>query len=1440
MRFTATVRVGGDQVRDVLVDTEPDATVRDLARALGEAVGSATTGLWAYGRQLDDGARVNRAGLGDGVLLSLSPGPEPEPGPVRAGRWQLHAVAGRQVGAVWDLPVGGHELGRTAGLQLDDARVSRRHALLEIGADGAPLLSDLGSRNGTLLDGEPVGALPVPVRPGSVIEVGDTLLAVATQAKADGAVQSDPSGVVEFTRSPRIRPGRPAASVFLPIAPEQPEPRRVPVVAMVVPLLLGGVMALVTRQPSFLLFTLMSPVLVAGNLVSDRRQAGRKGRRAAADHALAVKRADADVAAGLAAETAGRRREAPDGAQALLTATLPTRRLWERRRTDPDAFVLRVGTADLPSELTVTTRPDGRLAEHRIVRSVPVTLDLRAVGVLGLAGEADDVRPAAWWLLVQLCTFHAPRDLTVAVLAPRQGSDWSWVRWLPHARPTDTAGPGAQVGTDDDTVAARVLELGQLLAARKAAVQATGRSDRAVFPAYVVVLDGARALRAVPGVAALLEQGPDVGIFALCLETEERLLPEECTATVAVDPERSTRLSVHATGQLPRRGVIPELMRRQEAELVARAMAPVRDVSPHDNETTLPDSARLLDVLGLEPPTVQAVHAGWVAGGRTTSMLLGVGADGPFELDLRRDGPHALIAGTTGSGKSELLQTMIASLAVANRPDAMTFVLVDYKGGSAFKDCVRLPHTVGLVTDLDTHLVRRALTSLGAELRRRERQLAAAGVKDIEDYQDLADRTPGTLAPVPRLVLVIDEFASMARELPEFVTGLVSIAQRGRSLGLHLLLATQRPSGVVSPEIRSNTNLRISLRVTDASDSTDVVDAADAARVPMSTPGRGFARLGHGALVAFQAGRVGGRRPGTPSTRVRPPTITEIGWGRLGYPLPLPPSYDGSDDVLTDLGVLVDVVHEAAQGLPVQRSPWLPPLPDRLLLDDLDAPTGPGVVLAWGLQDLPAEQAQRVRTLDLDRDGHLLVIGVARSGRSQLLRALAASACAVSPADLHLYALDCGNGALAPLRELPHCGAVVHRAETERAVRLLARLRSEADRRRGLLVADGFADVAEQRTGSPSELRLPHLLLMLDRWEGFTATLGEVEGGALTDAVLGLLREGASVGVHVVITGDRSLTSARLSSLTESKVVLRLADPGDVSLVGLHPRDLPEDQPPGRAVTVDSGHEVQTALLTPDVSGQAQAASLERRARLARERFADVPAHRRPFRVDGLPPAFGLSDALALVGPAAGGLFLPFGVGGDDLSLVGVDLAVTPAAVVAGPARSGRSTLLCFLARALLAQGAAVVLAAPRPSPLRDLAGLPGVRALLTEADAPLEQWEQALAGDGPVVVIVDDGEGLRDSPAGPLLAAVAQGRAGPGRAVVLAGAADGICTGFTGWQVEVKKARQGALLSPQELVNGDLVGLRLPRSAVGGTVTPGTALVHDGRGVLVAVVVPR
>ena len=950
----------------------------------------------------------------------------------------------------------------------------------------------------------------------------------------------------------------------------------------------------------------------------------------------------------------------------------------------------------------------------------------------------------------------------------------------------------------------------------------------------VVVFDGSRKLRSLPGTIQILREGPGVGIYAICLDGDERLLPAECQAVAVVGPDG---LRVQQMMADTVREARPDLVSPGWCGRLARAIAPIRDASDEGDTAGLPDSSRLLDVLRLEPPTSEAVASRWNAGGRSTTAVIGESYDGPFGIDLRRDGPHGLIAGTTGSGKSELLQSIVASLAVANRPDEMTFVLVDYKGGSAFADCVLLPHTVGMVTDLDTHLVERALVSLTAELTRREHILAAAGAKDIEDYQLLLDKRQAR-EPMPRLLIVIDEFASMVRDLPDFVTGLVNIAQRGRSLGIHLILATQRPSGVVSADIRANTNLRIALRVTDPAESIDVIDAKEAAQISKSTPGRAYVRLGHASLIPFQAGRVGGRRPGAAShaNALPRPWAASVDWAGLGLPEPArPAARKRAQEEITDLKVLVEQVQRAVRllDIPAQHSPWLPALPETLLLKDMMSGSGGSQPGSFGIEDLPSLQLQRPATVRLETFSHLMAAGAPRSGRSQLLRTIAgALALEHSCADVHMYGIDCGNGALLPLADLPHCGAVVSRTQTERAARLLGRLDAEIGRRQELLSESGFADVNEQRASVTGEERLPHVFVFLDRWEGFTTTLGELDHGSLTQSITRILGEGASVGIHLVMTGDRTLIAGRISNLCEEKLVFKMAEKEDYGFAGLRPRNMPDEVPPGRAFRAGSGLEVQVALLGPDTSGQGQAAELRSIASSCASRDVSVPAGARPFRVDVLPSRISFEDAWALRPASAGPLFGMVGIGGDTLTALGPDLSTgAPCFIVGGPARSGRSTILMSMARSFLAGGTQLILVTPRPSPLRALASSPGVVRLFEGSDLEEEPFAEALASvSGPAVVVMDDAEMLRDCDASGELERLISLGADSGRALVFGGDAESLGIGFGGWQVAAKRARRGCLIAPSTLPVGDLIGAQLSRSHARPVREAGTVPAQRGR----------
>lgn len=1429
MRITLTVRTpGGDT--DLLVDCDDDLPVEKLHEAVRTECG-ALVGAGGVLAAPGDGVRVAEAGLHNGEVLRLD-GSDADELPPTTG-WQLHVVGGPAAGGVFTLPLGRHELGRSGTPSWGDQAMSRRHCCVEVGPEGVTVL-DLGSANGTHLDGEPVPTdTPVPWETGAILHAGDSLLELRAAQAPDAAIEPAEPGWSNFLRPPRIRPLHLTPSVEVPKAPIEPTRRRIPVIAMVAPMVLGVVMATVMRSPFYLMFAFMSPLMMAANAWSDRRGSAKDHQKAVVEYEEALAQAQRDLDERIAAEQRRLRHESPDAAATLLTALLPGRRLWERRKHDPDALMLRMGSAEIPSTVKVTGADDG--ADHRL-RDVPVGVPLAEAGVIGLAGPPDRIAGVLRWQLAQLVAYHAPRDLSVAFLSLQADAAWSWVRWLPHLRPDDPDGPAAMVGNDATTTTALVAGLADMVKQRTDAAREQHGLRADAFPTLVVVLHGYRQMRGLPGLSRILEQGPAVGVYAVCTDDDERSLPEACAATLLLDAAHPSYGVLSRAGQPTLFRVLVDAVGRGFAERLGRALAPLKDVGVESGGDTLPDSARLLEVLALEDPTPDAIRSRWVLEPRSTSMVLGVGIDGPFRLDLRADGPHGLVAGTTGSGKTELLQTMIASLAIANRPDQLNFVLVDYKGDSAFKECVKLPHTVGKVNDLDPHLVVRALASLQAELKHREHFLAEAGTKDIEDYQDLCLREPHRPA-LPRLLIVIDEFAQLSKDLPDFVTGLVSIAQLGRSLGIHLVLATQRPSGVVSADIRANTNLRIALRVNDVSDSTDVINAPDSARIPKSAPGRAYARTGASTLQGFQAGRVGGRRPGAAVAEIPPPFLARMTWESAGYAAPRP-SVRSNDEVAdTDLAAVVRAIDAAAtaDGVPDQRSPWLPPLPEQLSSAEIWEQTaartlGPGHVpaLPFGRIDLPSQQRQRPVTLDLAADGHLLIVGSAKAGRSQALRAIAASVGRLTdPADVHLYGLDCGNGALNPVADLPHCGAVVSRTEPERAGRLLGRITAAMDDRQRVLSAGGFADITEQR--AHSEHPLPHLVLLLDRWEGFATTIGEVD--SIFDAVTRILREGASLGVHAVITGDRTLASnSRVATMTENKLALRLADRSDYTMVGLSPRAIPERIPPGRGFT-PNGEEVQIMLLAADDSGPAQAAAMRDLAR----GLAPAEEGRRPFRVDVLPARASLELALSLLAPAA--VERPrvvLGVGGDDLRTFELDQERGASFLIAGPGRSGRSSVLLGAARSYLATGGQVIVVAPRPSPLRDLAGTPGVLGVVTESSTPVSAYEELLSGaQGRVLLVLDDGEQLRDCGGSDLFADVVRGRR-PDLLLLAGGNADGLGSGISGWNVEARKARTGLLLCPQGLSDGDLVGLRLPRSIVGQPVRPGTGWLHAGDGELV------
>ena len=904
------VVAAGDGARhDVRAEFAPEAPAHELLAALAEEAGldgdlpAARRG----GHELPADAPLAELDLRHGDEISFG---DERAAPSLPAVAELVVVGGPQAGRRVPLLPGVHRVGREASIAIDDPSLSAQHLVLTIDADGAASVADAGSRNGTLVEGVTVPAGEErQLQGGDLVQAGRTLLSVAAPEIAPPDAPVDGAGRVPFNRPPRVQRLLEPSTRPFPAPPGDPQRSRLPLGASLIPLLLGIGLYAVTKLPTMLFFSLLSPVMALSTYIEDRRS-GRKGferhsreyrrRLAALRDELAVERRE---------EVARRRARAPSPPELLRRAHRLEPALWERRPDDPDFLELRVGTADLPSLLTVRLDPGGSealraeveelAAWYATVPSVPVTVPLAELGVVGLCGPRERVEALARLLVAQAAVLHAPGDLAVAAaVAPGRRADWEWLKWLPHAEP-ESGGPAIRLAAEPEATRGLLEEISRLVAARRADSEGSyGAASRRSRPHVLLLLDEEVAPeRAL--VRDVLVHGREHAVSVLWIGRERRDLPGEAAGILELEHD-SARLTVtDARAGVETRDISADGIDADLARDLALALAPVREAGAARSEG-IPERVALLDLLGEDDVDSAWVAERWAGDAEGLGAPVGVTASGPFSVDLRADGPHGLVAGTTGSGKSELLQTLIASLAVAHPPDRLAFLLVDYKGGAAFKDCVRLPHTVGLVTDLDAHLTQRALASLNAELQRRERILRDAGAKDLADME----RRSGDGAP-PSLLIVIDEFATLAKEVPDFVEGIVDVAQRGRSLGVHLLLATQRPGGVVSENIRANTNLRVALRVNEAAESSDVIGVPDAARIPRGRPGRAYARTGHGELAELQTAYVGGGRPTASEAAV---VVRPFPFG--GSRAQAQGAADGAD---TDLARLVDACAAAAE-----------------------------------------------------------------------------------------------------------------------------------------------------------------------------------------------------------------------------------------------------------------------------------------------------------------------------------------------------------------------------------------------------------------------------------------------------------------------------------------------------------------------------------------------
>ncbi|MGC4910244.1 type VII secretion protein EccCa [Streptomyces cyaneofuscatus] len=1100
-------------------------------------------------------------------------------------------------------------------------------------------------------------------------------------------------------------------------------------------------------------------------------------------------------------------------------------RLWERRRVDDDFLRVRVGTGEMPVRdlqiaepgSSVLTPPDlfmlneasALVKRFRNGTELPLTVPLDRIGNVSVIGPREDCLRVARALLVQTAALHAPDDVVIALAAPGDRmADWEWAKWLPHLLDTEQF---------DGPVAARRIapsapqlarQLGPELR-RRASYAAevrrglAGRDALSMNSRLLVVTDG-------HGEDAVDLPRPDdavglseMGVTVLHLLEQRVQEPGQVSVRITVDGTDVAIEDLRAPEPLEAHGTVDEAG-IPFAEGLARMLAPLRLSAESLADAPLSGPVEFAAMLGIDDVARLDLDQLWAPRGERAFLRVPIGISDSHEpvlLDLKESselgmGPHGLCVGATGSGKSELLRTLVLALVATHPPEDLALVLVDYKGGATFAPFAELPHVAGVITNLENQagLVERVHSSLAGEVKRRQQALKDAGnVADIGDYAALRAEKRPDLDPLPHLFVVIDEFGELLTAKPDFIDLFLSIGRIGRSIGVHLLLSSQRIEGGKLKGLDTYLSYRLGLRTFSADESRTVLDTTDAFHLP-PLPGFGYLKVDTSHYARFKAGYVSGGYRGpvrrADEEETGPLALPYEAFNTLAGPDEVPqtaePASRRRETGPTELGVMVDQLIGIA---PPVRSIWLPPLPTATALDAVAGPLdiGPrGMRLAGagpsgrplrvpvGLLDDPAKQWQGQWFLDLTvAGGHAAVIGGPQSGKTTLLRSLVLSlALTHTPREVGVYGLDLVGGGLQALSGLPHVGGVAGRADRERAARTVEEVRTMLALREDLFREHGIDSVEQLRTlhaaGRLPELASAEILLVID---GFGALRDDFD--ELDDAIADILKRGGGYGIHVVAAMLR-WNDVRIATQSNfgTRVELRLNDPSESSIDRKLAETLSPDEP-GRVLT-DGKLFAQVAL--PRTDGVADTADLgavlERTARSVRATWSGEVAQ--PVRV--LPH---ILEPHSLPGPAAEPTRVPIGLDQSALAPVLLDLFQHDQhLLVLGDSECGKTNLLRTVAHGLIDRYGEDELVFAVMDPRRSLRGAvpeefnggyaynpklcmglsmgiaTELEKRLPDENVRLEDLEPGNWGKGPrIVVLVDDYDVLTTAGQSPLAA---------------------------------------------------------------------------------------
>ena len=876
-------------------------------------------------------------------------------------------------------------------------------------------------------------------------------------------------------------------------------------------------------------------------------------------------------------------------------------RIYEKKADDFDFLTYRLGlgTAESSAEINNSGSSsidlDDPLMEqaYRLVNNkqtlndMPITTDLMHQPV-GYVGPKDLVVEQLQWMLCQLATFQSYHDVRfIAVFNEDDYDKWSWLRWLKQFNLPELKMNGFVFDAKSrDTI---MNYLNQILKDRQNELNQTSENEQKKMefaPRYVLIVEDERLILDHAIMEILGAEPEKLGLSLVYVKDVMSSLPENIKTVIDIR-DRHTGELVMEQGKLLQKQFKLDHLNNENKELMPRQLASLNHLETL--KSSVPEKLTFMQMYGVKTVEDLNITQRWSEHSPYKTLAVPLGVSGPDEIvDLnlheRAHGPHGLIAGTTGSGKSELIQSYILSLAVNFHPYDVAFLLIDYKGGgmaNLFKD---LPHLVGTITNLDKAQSMRALESINAELKKRQRLFAKYNVNHINAYQKLFKEGKAE-EPMPHLFMISDEFAELKSEQPDFMDELISTARIGRSLGVHLILATQKPAGVVNDQIWSNSNFKISLKVSDREDSMEVLKTPDAASITL--PGRAYLEVGNNELYElFQSAYSGADYRPDEDDSNQSFLIKKI--NKMGQQQVISQDLSGLDEtghvekVPTQLEAVVNKVHDLFEesGAKPLAQPWLPPLRERIFVSELRKletnENQKDLTVTIGQVDVPSEQDQRPVEINISEDGNIGLYAAAGYGKSTFLQTMVMElARKNTPGEVNFYLLDFGTNGLMPLRNLPHVADLIGLGEDEKIRKFIKRINRLMKERQAMLGKHSVANIEmyQQMTGEI----IPEVMVVIDNFDGINDTK---YGEQFLNTMVKMTRDGNSLGIHLIASASsvRAMHSTLLNNIKRRIALKQNSDDDDLYQL-LGKTRITIDDVPGRGlVMLDEVRLFQTAL----------------------------------------------------------------------------------------------------------------------------------------------------------------------------------------------------------------------------------------------------------------------